>query len=79
MSMGSLAKVVYIADKIEVSREDADPELREYCFRADLDELFALVLDKTVAYLRSHEEDISYGTRRLLAAMHKEKLTAKHK
>ena len=69
--MGSLAKVVYIADKIEVSRTKADPALREMSRSADLDELFAAVLDNTVAYLRSRQLDISYGTKRLLAAMNK--------
>ena len=70
-NMGSLAKIVYIADKIEVSRTGIDPALREMGERADLDTLFMAVLNDTVAYLKSREVDISYGTRRLLAAMHK--------
>jgi len=69
--MGSLAKAVYIADKIEVSRTGIDPSLRNMSLYADLDALFKAVLDNTVAYLRSREVDLSYGTRRLLAAMQK--------
>jgi nicotinate-nucleotide adenylyltransferase len=69
--MGSLAQVVYIADKIEISRTKADPALREMSLAADLDTLFAAVLDNTVAYLRARQMDISYGTKRLLAAMNK--------
>ena len=69
--MGSLAKTVYIADKLEVSRSGIDPALRKMSRSADLDTLFRAVLDDTVAYLRSREVDLSYGTRRLLAAMHK--------
>ena len=69
--MGALAKVVYIADKIEVNRQGIDSKLREMRETADLDTLFTAVLDNTVAYLRSRELDISYGTRRLLAAMQK--------
>ena len=69
--MGPLAKVVYVADKIEVSRTGVDPVLRKMSRTADLDTLFAAVLDNTVAFLKSHQLDISYGTRRLLAAMQK--------
>jgi nicotinate-nucleotide adenylyltransferase len=69
--MGLLAKAVYIADKIEISRAGVDPELRNMSLSSDLDTLFAAVLDNTVAYLKSHQVDISYGTRRLLAAMNR--------
>ena len=69
--MGSLAKAVYIADKIEVSRYGIDPELRNMSQTADLDTLFRAVFSNTVAHLKSREVDLSYGTRRLLAAMHK--------
>ena len=69
--MGALAKVVYIADKIEVSRSGIDPSLRNLSQSADLDTLFKAVLNNTVAYLRSREVDLSYGTKRLLTAMHK--------
>jgi nicotinate-nucleotide adenylyltransferase len=70
MEMGNLAKVVYIADKIEIARNDVDPALRELSRTADLDQLLGAVLYKTVAYLRSQEEDISEGTRRLLEVIH---------
>jgi len=69
--MGDLAKVVYIADKIEVSRRGVDPALRSLSRSAGLDTLFKAVLDNTVAYLKSRQIDISYGTRSLLAAMEK--------
>jgi nicotinate-nucleotide adenylyltransferase len=68
--MGSLAKAVYIADKIEISRTEA-AGLRLMSRTAGLDDLFTAVLDNTVAYLKSRHLDISYGTRRLLAAMNK--------
>ena len=69
--MGSLAKAVYVADKIEISRHGIDPALRNMSHSADLDTLFRAVLDNTVAHLRSREIDLSYGTKRLLAAMQK--------
>jgi nicotinate-nucleotide adenylyltransferase len=72
---GDLSRVVYVADKIESSREEVSEELRDMCRTAGLDALFTAALDTTVAYLRSREMDISPGTLRLLASMHeKERL-----
>jgi nicotinate-nucleotide adenylyltransferase len=68
-NMGSLAKVLYVADKIEVSRIDVDPALREIGEGIDLDTIFLAVLNNTVAFLKSHKKDISYGTKMLLAAI----------
>jgi nicotinate-nucleotide adenylyltransferase len=68
---GDLAKVLYVADKIEASREDVNENLREMCGTVDLNTLFTATLDTTVAYLRSQKMDISPGTLRLLAAMRK--------
>jgi nicotinate-nucleotide adenylyltransferase len=70
-SMGPLAKAVFIADKIEPSREQVTDRLREPARYPGLDELFAAVVDETVAYLSSRNVDISESTRRLLAAIHK--------
>jgi nicotinate-nucleotide adenylyltransferase len=69
--MDSLAKVVYVADKIEVSREGVDPVLRKMCQSAELDTLFRAILNNTVSHLKARHLDISYGTRRLLTAMEK--------
>jgi nicotinate-nucleotide adenylyltransferase len=81
-AMGPLAKVLYIADKIEVSRGGVDPALRDlsaYTF-ADpalsaqaLDRLFVKVLNETVAWLRLRKRDISEGTIRLLELMERGK------
>jgi nicotinate-nucleotide adenylyltransferase len=68
--MGSLAKILYIADKIDVSRVAVKPELRDFSRFPDLDSLFTAVLDETVAYLRSRQMDLSEGTVRLLQIMH---------
>jgi nicotinate-nucleotide adenylyltransferase len=69
--MGNLEKIVYVADKIEVSRIGIESALREMSMNSDLDSLFAAILGNTVNYLKSRQVDISYGTRRLLAAMQK--------
>jgi len=69
--MGPIAKVVYIADKIEMSRTGVDPVLRKMSQESDLDTLFTEVLSDTVTYLKSRNMDISYGTIRLLSAMRK--------
>lgn len=70
-NMGHLAKAVYIADKLEVSRPGVDPALRDMSGKTDLDTLFSAVFNNTVARLKSREINLSYGTKRLLAAMHK--------
>jgi nicotinate-nucleotide adenylyltransferase len=79
--MGPLGKVLYIADKIEVSREGVEPGLREAGFSrtgepgADesggeaLDRLFEAVLAETVTFLESKHIDLSEGTLRLLEKM----------
>jgi hypothetical protein len=48
-----------------------DPALRRMSQKSDLETLFSAVLSDAVSYLRSQALDISYGTRRLLAAMQK--------
>jgi nicotinate-nucleotide adenylyltransferase len=68
--MGPLARVVYIADKIENSRRDVKGELRDFSRFADLDSLFTAVLEETVAFLRSKQMDLSAGTLVLLDAIH---------
>jgi nicotinate-nucleotide adenylyltransferase len=72
--MGPLAKVVYIADKIEVSREGVEPGIRDLIPGAGLDELLAAVLENTTEYLRSRQMEISPATLRLLSAVRKKKL-----
>jgi nicotinate-nucleotide adenylyltransferase len=72
--MGPLAKALYIADKIEVSREGVEPRLRDFreymgTGQQGLDRLFEKILGETVAWLRSKEIDLSEGTLRLLEQM----------
>ena len=68
--MGPLAKVVYIADKVEVTREKIDPALRKLVFAGDdLDEIFATVLERTVSSLRSRKLKLSEETLGLLEKM----------
>ena len=73
--MGALAKVIYIADKVETSKEKANIDLRKMCYaETDLDKLFFAVLKDTVSMLRSRELDLSDETFRLLEKM-KEKFS----
>lgn len=69
--MGLYARVLYIADKIEISRNDVREDLRELSRGADLDTLFAAVFTDTVVSLRNRNLDISFGTRKLLSAINK--------
>jgi nicotinate-nucleotide adenylyltransferase len=82
--MGTLAKIVYVADKLDVSRVDIAPALKTKCRGEphsddDLENIFAAVLNNTVSHLRHRHLDISYGTRRLLTAMQRRKNSEKSK
>ena len=70
VDMCPLAKVVYVADKMEVSRERADPAVRKLALTGDnLDEIFVAVLDMTVSSLRSRKLKLSAETLKLLQEM----------
>ena len=67
--MGPLAKAVFIADKIEISRERVDASLRDIAAFPSLDALFAATLNDNVAWLRSRKLSLSRETQRLLDTM----------
>ncbi|MCL2209947.1 MAG: nicotinate (nicotinamide) nucleotide adenylyltransferase [Treponema sp.] len=74
-NMSSLAKVIYIADKAEVSRT-IDPGIRSMCCGEDfqktpeaLDIIFSAVLRKTVSKLQARELNLSLDTLKLLERM----------
>jgi nicotinate-nucleotide adenylyltransferase len=67
-NMGPLAKVIYIADKTEVSR-NIDPALRKMCYEDSLDSILLAVLNKTISKLKSKKLELSADTLRLLAKM----------
>ncbi|MCL2184721.1 MAG: nicotinate (nicotinamide) nucleotide adenylyltransferase [Treponema sp.] len=66
-SMGPLAKIIYIADKTESSR-NIDPLLREMCLKEkeDLDSILYSVLEKTIGKLQAKKLDLSEDTLLLL-------------
>ena len=63
--MGPLAKVIYIADKTEVSR-NIDPSVRKLCAENNLDNILFAVLEKTIVKLQSRKLDLSEDTLKLL-------------
>jgi nicotinate-nucleotide adenylyltransferase len=72
-NMGVLAKIIYIADKAEVSR-NIDPALRKMCYEdnsnpGELDNILFAVLRKTVSKLQSRKLDMSEETLKLLKRM----------
>jgi nicotinate (nicotinamide) nucleotide adenylyltransferase len=67
-NMSLLAKVVYIADKVEVSR-NIDPALRKMCVNEDLDSILYAVLKKQIGKLQSRELKLSEDTLRMLNKM----------
>jgi nicotinate-nucleotide adenylyltransferase len=69
-NMGPLAKVVYIADKTEVSREKVNHEIRKLAYTEDnLDRILVKVLDQTVSWLRAKKLEPSAETIILLKKM----------
>jgi nicotinate-nucleotide adenylyltransferase len=72
-TMGALAKIVYITDKIEYSREEVDPKMRDFNRYKDLDSLFELVFEETVAYLSAKNLVLSEGTIKLMEVIEKGK------
>jgi len=67
-NMCSLAKVIYIADKVEVSR-NIEPALRKMYVTEDLDSILYAVLKKQIGKLQSKSLDLSEDTLRLLNKM----------
>jgi nicotinate-nucleotide adenylyltransferase len=67
-NMGPLAKVIYIADKTEVSR-NIDPALRKMLYDSDLDSILFAVVKKTISKLQSKKLDLSEDTLKLLERM----------
>jgi len=69
-NMGPLAKIVYIADKLEVSREKMDPSARKLVYTDDnLDRIFETVLNQSVSWLRAKKLKLSEETLFLLEKM----------
>jgi nicotinate-nucleotide adenylyltransferase len=75
--MGPLAKALYIADKIEPSREGVEPRLRDFSGyggigERGLDRLFAKILRETIAWLRVKNIEPAEDALRLLAKLESE-------
>jgi nicotinate-nucleotide adenylyltransferase len=68
--MGPLAKILYIADKMEVSRVKVDPAARIRILANDtLDRIFIAVLERTVSSIRDRKLELSKNTLGLLEKM----------
>jgi nicotinate-nucleotide adenylyltransferase len=67
-NMCPLAKVIYIADKVEVSR-NVDLSLRKMCCENELDDILFAVLKKTISKLQSKDLALSAETKKLLEKM----------
>jgi len=68
--MGPLAKVLYIADKMEVSRVKVDPVVRKQILAKDtLDRIFIPVLERAVFSIRDRKLELSKNTIGLLEKM----------
>jgi nicotinate-nucleotide adenylyltransferase len=66
--MGPLAKALYVADKIEASREGVEPALRDFrpYAGAGLDRLFGKIFMETLVWLCKKKLELNENTLRLL-------------
>ena len=71
-NMGQLAKVIFIADKTEASR-NIEPALRRMCREDTLDNILFAVLEKSIAKVRAKGMELSEDTLRLLKKMKERK------
>jgi len=71
-NMGPLAKVVFIADKTEASR-NIEPALRKMCREETLDNILFAVLEKSIAKVRAKGMDVSDDSLRLLKKLKERK------
>jgi nicotinate-nucleotide adenylyltransferase len=71
IGMGNLAKIIYIADKVEPRRRTVDPRLRDMCKTAPLDELFREIVRGTHVYLEQKGVVVTEDARRLLRHLEK--------
>jgi nicotinate-nucleotide adenylyltransferase len=74
LNMGPLAKIVYIADKIEAARTTVDPRLRRLAFGREgeslsLDALFSVVFEATVAWLLDRRLAVSEETLKMRSGL----------
>jgi len=71
-NMGQLAKVIFIADKTEPSR-NIEPALRRMCREDTLDNILFTVLEKSIAKVQAKGMEVSNDTLRLLKKMKERK------
>ena len=69
--MGPLAKVVFIADKTEVSRDIDNTVRKQVYYGNDLDKIFLMVLERHIAREIAKKHEIPEGTLRFLEKMKK--------
>jgi len=71
-NMAPLAKVIFIADKTEASR-NIEPALRRMCREDTLDNILFAVLEKSIAKVQAKGMDVSEDTLRLLKKLKERK------
>jgi len=70
--MGNLAKVLYIADKIEPGRPYSSPSYVSECIKKDLDDLLLSVAQENVRYLKTQGKTLAPETADLIQSLKKE-------
>lgn len=69
VGMCSLAKILFVADKIEPGREHVTEEYLKKTDKMSLDELVEFVLSENVSYLKKHGKKIASATEDLFKSL----------
>ncbi|MDR1748505.1 MAG: bis(5'-nucleosyl)-tetraphosphatase (symmetrical) YqeK [Spirochaetaceae bacterium] len=67
--MGLLAKILYVADKIEPGRDHISKKQREEMFLMDIDDMVRTVITENIEYLKKKSREISPLTQDLLRSL----------
>ncbi|NLK45783.1 MAG: HD domain-containing protein [Treponema sp.] len=67
--MGSLAKILYVADKIEPGRKHITRGYLEKIEEISLDELVLFVLSENISYLKAHDKKIAPSSKEFLESL----------
>lgn len=69
VGMCDLAKVLYVADKIEPGRENVTEEYTKRLFKMDLDEMMRAVIKESMDYLKGRGKSVSPQTKALYKSL----------
>ncbi|HZK20223.1 MAG TPA: bis(5'-nucleosyl)-tetraphosphatase (symmetrical) YqeK [Treponemataceae bacterium] len=74
--MSTLAKIVYVADKIEPKRKQVNKAYYRNLFELKLDDMVRCVVQENMEYLKNKKKEVSFLTENFLSSLNVDKKTA---